>query len=63
MENTLYEYSPITDRAPIHWPDGKRVAFYVGLNIEHFHVDKPSTTIYEGTASLLPDALNYGWRD
>ena len=63
MENTLYEYSPITEREPIHWPDGKRVAFYVGLNIEHFHVDKPSTSIHEATASLLPDALNYGWRD
>jgi allantoinase len=63
MENTLYEYTPITERPPISWPGDKRVAFYVGLNLEHFHLDKPSTSINEGTASLLPDALNYGWRD
>ncbi len=60
---TLFDYSPITDRAPIHWPDGKRVAFYVGLNIEHFYVDLPGTATYEGTTALTPDALNYGWRD
>lgn len=60
---TLFDYSPITEREPIHWPDGKRVAFYVGLNIEHFYLDLPSTAIWEGTTSLTPDALNYGWRD
>ncbi|MBU3063936.1 polysaccharide deacetylase family protein [Nocardia sp. NEAU-G5] len=62
-DTTLFDYSPITDRAPIHWPGGKRVAFYVGLNIEHFYVDLPGTAIYEGTTALTPDALNYGWRD
>ncbi|MEV6967938.1 polysaccharide deacetylase family protein [Hamadaea sp. NPDC051192] len=64
MANTnLFDYSPITERAPIAWPDGKKVAFYVGLNIEHFLIDRPSTSIWPGTADLVPDALNYGWRD
>jgi allantoinase len=58
-----YAYSPITERAPISWPEGKRVAFYVGLNVEHFRVDKPSTSLVEATSSLVPDALNHGWRD
>ena len=39
------------------------MAFYVGLNIEHFEVDKPSTSIFGGTAMLVPDPLNFGWRD
>jgi allantoinase len=63
MQNTLYDYSPITERAPIHWPGGAKVAFYIGLNVEHFHLDKPSTSIISDTTTLLPDALNYGWRD
>ena len=63
MDNELYDYSPITERSPLHWPGGARVAFYVGLNIEHFHIDSPSTSLWEGTASLVPDPLNYGWRD
>jgi allantoinase len=33
------------------------------LNIEHFHVGKPATSISTGTAGLTPDPLNYGWRD
>jgi len=58
-----FTYSPITERAPIHWPGGARVAVYIGLNIEHFSADRPSTSIWPGTADLRPDALNYGWRD
>jgi len=63
MDNTLYRYSPITERPPLVWPNRARVAFYIGLNIEHFEVDKPSTSIWSGTAHLQPDPLNYGWRD
>ncbi|MFE0107272.1 polysaccharide deacetylase family protein [Streptomyces sp. NPDC059009] len=63
MENGLFDYSPIVDREPIHWPGGARVAFYVGLNVEHFLVDRPSTSINQATAALVPDPLNFGWRD
>jgi peptidoglycan/xylan/chitin deacetylase (PgdA/CDA1 family) len=63
MDNELFDYSPIVEREPIHWPNGARVAFYVGLNVEHFYVDRPSTSLNEGTAALVPDPLNYGWRD
>jgi len=63
MNNTLYSYSPIVSRSKLVWPEGARVAFYVGLNIEHFEVDKPSTSIWSGTSHLRPDPLNFGWRD
>ncbi|MEV0587459.1 polysaccharide deacetylase family protein [Nonomuraea sp. NPDC050310] len=63
MKNELYGYSPIIDRPAITWPGGARVAFYVGLNVEHFVLGKPSTSINQGTAGLVPDPLNHGWRD
>ena len=67
MTNTAgsipYAYSPITQRPALDWPGGARVAAYIGLNVEHFLVDRPSTSIWPGTADLVPDALNYGWRD
>jgi allantoinase len=63
VDNELFAYSPITERPPVRWPGGARVAFYLGLNIEHYQVDKPSTSIFGGTAGLAPDPLNYGWRD
>lgn len=58
-----FRYVPLPAREPIRWPNGARVAFYVGLNIEHYHVDAPATSIFPGTAQLKPDPLNYGWRD
>jgi allantoinase len=63
MDNELYDYSPITEREPIRWPEGARVAFYVGLNVEHFLIDRPSTSLNQATSALVPDPLNYGWRD
>lgn len=58
-----YHYSPIVDRDPIAWPGAARVAVYIGLNVEHFLFDQPSTSIWPATAHLSPDALNHGWRD
>jgi allantoinase len=63
VDNQLFDYSPIIERTPLALPNGARLAFWVGLNIEHYQVDKPSTTIFGGTAALQPDPLNYGWRD
>ena len=63
MDNELYGYSPIVERPPLTWPGGAKLAVYVGLNVEHYEVDKPSTSIFGGTAGLKPDPLNYGWRD
>ncbi|MEH6647907.1 polysaccharide deacetylase family protein [Sulfitobacter sp.] len=57
-----YAYSPITKRADYSWPDGKRLAVYIGLNLEHF-------AFGEGLGAELapggpqPDILNYAWRD
>lgn len=31
-----YKYSGIDTRAPYAWPDGKKLALYVALNVEHF---------------------------
>jgi allantoinase len=57
-----YAYSPIIDRPNYSWPDGKRLAVYLGLNIEHF-------AFGAGEGHLLtvpgvgPDARTFAWRD
>ena len=58
--NELYGYVPITEREPVPWPDGKRIAFYVGLNIEHFRVELP---VAGSIAQCPPDPLSHGYRD
>lgn len=57
-----YRYSAITRRPDFTWPGGKRLAVYLGLNLEHF-------AFGEGLGAELcpggpsPDVLNYAWRD
>ncbi|GGX13761.1 hypothetical protein [Streptomyces noursei] len=63
MDNQLSPYSPIAERDPLTWPGGARIAFCVGLNAEHYQIDRPSTSSFPGTVGLAPDPLDYGWRD
>lgn len=63
MDNQLYGYSPINRRPKLELPNGKRLAFWIGLNVEHYEVDKASTSLFPATGALTPDPLNYGWRD
>jgi peptidoglycan/xylan/chitin deacetylase (PgdA/CDA1 family) len=57
-----YAYSPIHGRADWAWPEGRRLAVYVALNLEHF-------AFGEGLGAELapggppPDVLNFAWRD
>ncbi len=57
-----YGYSAITRRPDYDWPEGKRLAVYLGLNLEHFAYG-------EGLGAELapggpqPDVLNFAWRD
>jgi peptidoglycan/xylan/chitin deacetylase (PgdA/CDA1 family) len=63
MPTSPYDYWPIAARPSIAWPGGRRLAFYVALNIEQFEPGKPSTALFPPTSSLQVDPLNHGWRD
>jgi peptidoglycan/xylan/chitin deacetylase (PgdA/CDA1 family) len=62
VHHNRYDYSPIIERPDFDWPDGKRLAFYLALNVEHFSFDG---RIGHTPTSLSepPDPLNYAWRD
>ncbi len=57
-----YDYVPLCGRADYTWPEGRRLAVYFALNLEHFSYG-------EGLGAELtpsgpqPDILNYAWRD
>lgn len=63
QEHDRFEYSPISQRAPLKLPNGARVAVWVIPNIEHFLFDRPSTWLSPVTTGLVPDVLNYSRRD
>ncbi|MGU3391261.1 polysaccharide deacetylase family protein [Sphingomonas sp. M1A8_2b] len=57
-----YAYSPIVGRPEYSWPEGRRLAIYLGVNHEVFGFG-------EGLGATLapaqndPDVMNYAWRD
>jgi len=67
-----YDYSPISQRPRLEWPDGKRVALLITLNLETWDLTKDTDApYYAGGPAVLPDALpgrvpdfpNYSWRE
>jgi allantoinase len=56
-----YDYSAITGRPVYEWPDSKRLAVYVALNLEHFAFGEGLGA--ELAPSHQPDVLNFTWRD
>ncbi|MFT6773240.1 MAG: allantoinase [Paracoccaceae bacterium] len=62
MTHNRYPYRAITDRPDFNWPEGRRLAVYLGMNLECF-------AFGGGLGAELapggpqPDVLNYAWRD
>jgi peptidoglycan/xylan/chitin deacetylase (PgdA/CDA1 family) len=57
-----YDYAPITDRGEFAWPGGRRLAVYIGVNLEHFAFGSGLGAELAPKANQ-PDVLNYAWRD
>src|SRR5437764_922391 len=55
------DYSPIVKRPDYHWPGGKRLAFYVALNIEHFAFG--AGLGMDPVRSGQQTTRNFAWRD
>ena len=57
-----FPYSAITQRPDYVWPNGARLAVYIGINVEHFAFGEGLGACI-GPASAQPDVLNYSWRE
>jgi allantoinase len=56
-------YSPIVDRAPIHWPNGARLALWVVPNIEHYEYLPPPGAADPYPRSPHPDVRKFAYHD
>ncbi|MDG1116384.1 MAG: polysaccharide deacetylase family protein [Flavimaricola sp.] len=65
MTNTThgrYAFSPITERPDFSWPEGRRLAIYLGMNVECFDFGG-GLGAELAPGGPQPDVLNYAWRD
>lgn len=57
-----FDYSPIHRRPDYAWPQGARLAVYLGFNLEHFAFGSGMGAKL-GASFGEPDILNYSWRE
>ena len=57
-----FPYSAIVDRPDFSWPDGKRIAFYLALNFEHFGYGE-GMGISMSPGIPHPNTYNWAWRE
>lgn len=57
-----YDFSAIVDRPDYTWPGGKRLAFYIALNVEHFAFGESPGGDFT-SVPLPPYHRGYAWRD
>ena len=67
-----YPFVPFPSRGPLRWPQGKRLAVIVTINLEYWDLLKESPApYYAGGPAILPDMLpgnipdfpNFSWRE
>lgn len=65
MDHELYDWSMLTDRPSVQWPNQKKLAVWVNLNIDFFPLNQRSnpTGVPGGMKMPYPDLRHFSLRD
>ena len=65
MDHDLYDWSMLTDRKPVTWPGGKRVALWINVALQYFPLDQEGKPFPPpgGMTTAYPDLRHYTLRD
>lgn len=63
VSHQRFDYEPIHQRSLKAWPGSKRLAVYLGFNLEHFAFGEGLGARLAPAALGGPDVLNYAWRE
>lgn len=58
-----FDYSPITARRDFSWPDGKRLAVYIAICVEHFSYGEGGLGLSYSPGIPQPNTYNWAWRE
>ena len=58
-----FPYAPITERPAFTWPEGRRLALYVAVCIEHFPYGEGGLGLSYSPGLDHPNTYNWGWRE
>jgi peptidoglycan/xylan/chitin deacetylase (PgdA/CDA1 family) len=65
MDHDLYDWSMLTDRQPVQWPDGKALALWVNVALQYFPLNQQGKPFPPpgGMSTSYPDLRHYTLRD
>lgn len=65
MDHSRYAWSMLTDRVPIAWPDGARLAVWINVPVQFFPLNQRGTPFAPpgGMVTPYPDLRHYTLRD
>jgi peptidoglycan/xylan/chitin deacetylase (PgdA/CDA1 family) len=58
-----FPYSGIVNRPPFTWPDGKRLAVYLAVCVEHFSYGEGGLGLSYSPGLAHPNTYNWAWRE
>lgn len=58
-----FEYSPITARPDFSWPEGRRLAVYIAVCMEHFSYGEAGLGLSYSPGIPHPNTYNWAWRE
>jgi peptidoglycan/xylan/chitin deacetylase (PgdA/CDA1 family) len=65
MDHDRYAWSMLSERTPIRWPDGRALALWINVSVEHFPLDATGEGVKaHGSMTMpYPDLRHYTLRD
>lgn len=65
MDHDLYDWSMLTDRPKVHWPDNKKLALWLNVPIQFFPLNQRGDPfkVPAGMTMPYPDLRHYSLRD
>ncbi|MFK8054120.1 MAG: polysaccharide deacetylase family protein [Woeseiaceae bacterium] len=65
MDHDLYDWSMLTDRKPVQWPDGKRLAVWINVALQFFPLDQKGKPFPPpgGMTTAYPDLRHFTLRE
>ncbi len=65
MDHDLYDWSMLTDRKPVSWPGGKRLALWVNVALQYFPLNQEGKPFPPpgGMTTTYPDLRHYTLRE
>lgn len=65
MDHDHYDWSMLTDRTPVEWPEGNKLALWVNVNLQFFPLNqrKNPVAVPGGMVMPYPDLRHFSLRD